>query len=300
VDALTTALNAVLPTFFLIGLGALADRVFPALHLETLTRLSVYFLIPALIVSALATTDLSLASALGLSGAYLVYLLVLGGLAAVSARSLGLAAMQGVVVTSIFGNTGNMGLPITLFAYGQAGLERAVVLMVVSLVAMFVVGPAVLASGNVHWAARLRDTLKLPPLWATVVGIGLNVSGLELPLSAERGVSLLAGAAIPLMLFSLGMQMRRSWVWEVGAAALRTTWVRLLLGPFVAYGCGLLFGLAPLDIRVLVLSAAMPAAVTMFVVAVEVQGDYRGVARSVVATTVGSLLAIIAVLYLFP
>ena len=94
--------------------------------------------------------------------------------------------------------------------------------------------------------------------------------------------------------------MRRSWVWEVGEAALRATGLRLLVGPFIAYGAARLVGLEPLDLKVLVLSAAMPAAVTMFVVAVEVGGDYQGVARTVVATTVGSLAAIVAVLFLLP
>ncbi len=298
-DALKTALDAVLPTFFLIGLGALADRFFPSLSLETLTRLSVYFLIPALIVNALSTTDLSLASALNLSGAYLLYLLVLALLAFLSAKSLNPSQQGGVMVTTIFGNTGNMGLPITLFAYGQAGLERAVVLLVVSLTAMFVVGPTLLAGGQVKLSS-FREALRLPPIWATALGVFVNVSAWPLPESAERGISLLGSAAIPIMLFSLGLQMRRSWVWEVGSAALRSASVRLGAGPLLAYGLGRLLGLEPLDTQVLVLSAAMPAAVTMFVVAVEVGGDYQGVARSVVATTLGSLPAIVAVLYFFP
>ena len=299
-DALQTALNAVLPTFFLIAMGAFADKLFPKLHLETLTRLSVYFLIPALVFAALANTDLTLGSAARLSGAYLLYLLVLGVVAAAGSAGLTSAQTRGVVTTTLFGNTGNMGLPITLFAYGQAGLERAVVLLVISLSLMFIVGPTVLAGGDGKLSQRFKEALKLPPMWATLAGIALNLAAFQLPVSLERGVSLLADAAIPIMLLSLGMQMRRSWVWEVGEAALRATGLRLLVGPFIAYGAARLVGLEPLDLKVLVLSAAMPAAVTMFVVAVEVGGDYQGVARTVVATTVGSLAAIVAVLFLLP
>ena len=298
--ALQTALNAVLPTFFLIFLGAFADKLFPKLDIETLSKLSVYILIPALIFDALAKTDLSLGSAAWLSCGYLLYLLVLGLISLPLTSRFSGQKQRGILVTTLFGNTGNMGLPITLFAYGQAGLERAVILLVVSLILMFVVGPALLTGSNDRLLTRIKAALKLPPIWATLAGLGLSVYQVDLPISLERTSSLLGSAAIPIMLLSLGMQMRRSWVWDIGGAAISTAALRLGLGPFVAYGVARLLQLDALDQSVLVLSAAMPAAVTMFVVAVEVKGDKEGVARSVVATTVGSLLAIMLVLFFFP
>ena len=299
-DAFITALNAVIPTFILVALGALADKRFPNLHLETLSRLSVYFLIPALIFSALARTDLTLNSALLLSGAYVLYLLVLGATALLGSRGLSREKRGGLIIATLFGNTGNMGLPITLFAYGQAGFERAVVLLVISLTIMFIVGPAVLANQGGRLRERLKDALKLPPIWATLAGISINFLPSGLPISLDRGIELLGNAAIPVMLLSLGIQMRRGWVWEIGPAALRATLLRLVVGPFIAYGVARVLGLEALDTKVLVLSAAMPTAVTMFVVAVEVGGDYQGLARSVVMTTIGSLAAIMVVLFFFP
>lgn len=299
-DAIATSFNAVVPTFLLIALGAFADRLFPKLHMETLTRLAIYFLIPALVFAALARTDLTLGGASRLSLAYVLYLVALGVISWLGSRDLPAQEQRGIVVTSLFGNTGNMGLPITLFAYGAAGLDRAVVLLVVSLVLMFAVGPSMLSGKTTSVRGRILEALRLPPIWATVLGVAINGAGWELPVSLERGVSLLADAAIPVMLLSLGVQMRRSWVWSVSGPALRATLYRLAAGPAVAFGAAVAFSLADLDRNVLILSAAMPAAVTMFVVAVEVDGDYAGVARAVVATTVGSIFAITAVLFFFP
>jgi predicted permease len=300
VDALQAALDAVLPTFLIIILGAAADRFLPNLSVDTLSRLSIYFLIPALVLGAVAGTDLSLGSALLITLGYLFYLLILGLVSWFGSGGLSRAQRRGVLVASLFGNTGNMGLPITLSAYGQAGLERAVVVLVVSLAAMFAVSPPLLAGETKGLRRRIIQTLKLPPIWATLIGIILNLGDVRLPLSLERGISLLGSAAIPIMLFSLGIQMQRSWVWAVGGAAVRTSGFRMLLGPFIALGCAYILGLPPLDTKVLVLSAAMPVAVTVFVVALEVKGDYQGVARSVVATTVLSLLAVTGVLYFLP
>ena len=298
--ALSTALEAVIPTFVLIAVGALADRWLPSLNMETLTRLSVYVLIPALVFDTLATTALPLDQASRLALAYVAYLAVLGAAAVLSARGSSGAAARALIACSLFGNTGNMGLPITLFAYGSAGLERAVVIFVVSTLVMFALAPPLLAGGRIPWGRRLRQALLLPPLWAAVLAIGANLAQLGMPLVIERSVGVLGGAAIPIMLLSLGLQMRRSWVWNVSGTALRATAVRLLVGPPVAALVALTLALPPLDRNVLILGATMPVAVTMFVVAVEVKGDYASVARTVVVMTVASALAITAVIALLP
>ncbi len=298
--ALLTALEAVIPTFLLIAVGALADRWLPSLNMETLTRLSVYVLIPALVFETLAATALPIDQASRLALAYVAYLAVLGVAAALSARGLPAAAARALIACSLFGNSGNMGLPITLFAYGSAGLERAVVIFVASTLVMFALAPPLLAGGRIPWGQRLRQALLLPPLWAAVLGIGANLAQFGMPLVIERSVGVLGGAAIPIMLLSLGLQMRRNWVWNVSGTALRATAVRLLVGPPVAALVALALALPALDRNVLILGAAMPVAVTMFVLAVEVEGDYASVARTVVAMTVASALAITAVIALLP
>jgi malate permease and related proteins len=250
--ALQTALDAVIPTFILIALGGLIDKRLKGLSIETLSRLSIHLLVPALVFAALSETNLSLSSAALLTFAYLLYLFVLGLISLVGIRGLQKDEARAVIVSTLFGNTGNMGLPITLFAYGQEGLERAVVLLVISLAAMFVAGPFMLAGGNVNLRQRAIETFKLPPVWATFAGVALNLLNISLPISLTRALDLLGDAAIPLMLVALGMQMARSWTWQVGQAAMRTTVLRLLVGPFIAYGVAKLLGLSPLDTNVLI------------------------------------------------
>lgn len=297
-------MNAVVPTFVLIIAGALADRAFPKLNIETLTRLSVHFFIPALIFNALMNTSLTFAEASLLGLGYLIYLVLLGAVTFLLGRGLTQKQKRGMVVSSLFGNTGNMGLPVTLFAYGQAGFERAVVLLVVSLMLMFVIGPALLAdkahAQQANIWQRFIAAFKLPPIWATLAGLAFNGLDWTLPVGLMRGVELMANGAIAVMLLSLGMQTRRSWQWGLDAVSQRATALRLIAGPMIAYAAALLISLPLLDRNVLVLSAAMPTAVTMFVVAVEVGGDRAGVARAVVATTVGSIVAITVVIVLLP
>ena len=137
---------------------------------------------------------------------------------------------------------------------------------------MFIAGPIMLAGGG-DLKKRAIETFKLPPVWATVIGVSFNLFNIHLPLSISRGLELLGDASIPLMLVALGMQMQRSWTFQVGAAAVRTVIFRLILGPFIAYGVAWLLGLSTLDRNVLLLSAVLPVAVTMFVIALEVKVD---------------------------
>ena len=297
-DAIQTALNAVIPTFLLIFTGALADKLFPKLDLATLTKLSIYFLIPALILNALAKTSLSFADAGLLSLAYILYLIVLGLISFIASKPYKKTVAGAIIVSTLFGNTGNMGLPISKFAYGEAGLERAVVLLVISLIIMFVVGPTVLSGKTDSIKKRFIDAMKLPPIWASLAGILINVLAIPIPQSLDRSINLLGSGAIPILLLSLGIQMRRSWTWKIDGSALSTTGLRLLVGPIVAYFVAKMLGLASLDLKILVLSASMPAAVTMFIVALEVKGAYETVAKSVVATTIASILAISVYIYL--
>lgn len=297
-DAIQTALNSVIPTFLLIFTGALADKYFPKLDLGTLTKLSIYFLIPALILNALAKTKLSFADAGLLSLAYIIYILVLGAIAYFSTKGQTKTVAGAIIVSTIFGNTGNMGLPISQFAYGEAGLERAVVLLVVSLIIMFVVGPTALSGKADSLRKRFIDAIKLPPIWASLIGISINFFNIPIPQSIDRSINLLGSGAIPILLISLGIQMKRTWTWKIDSSALATTGLRLLIGPVVAYLVAKLLGLATLDIKILVLSATMPAAVTMFIVALEVKGAYETVAKSVVATTIASIFALSAIIYI--
>ena len=99
-------------------------------------------------------------------------------------------------MTTLFANTGNMGLSLSLFAYGNSGLERSVIIFVLSMLLMFTVGPALLTGGG-HFGQRLLDTWRWPPVWAAVGGVLLNVTHLQLPLFLERVLNLLGSGRRP-------------------------------------------------------------------------------------------------------
>ncbi|WP_189012036.1 AEC family transporter [Deinococcus malanensis] len=297
-QALTTVL---LPVFLVAGLGALLASRFP-IDQTTIARVTLYLLSPALVLDVILRTPIRAAEAVQLGAAYLLTLggcLLLGwvlGLGKADSLRRSLSASVGIW------NSGNMGLPIALFAFGQAGFERATVLFLASFIGMYAVAPAIYTLGRPGAGARqtLRDLLRLPAVWVTGVALVLRGLHITLPEGITRGVELLAQATLPMVLLSLGLQLGAGgWppltrrIWLASAA-------RLVGGPLIALASGAAVGLHGPGLAVLVLSASMPTAVNALLLAREYEADTDTVAGVVLLSTLGSVVTVAAVVTLLP
>ncbi|MFC4427905.1 AEC family transporter [Deinococcus navajonensis] len=288
-----------LPVFFVAGLGALLASRFPV-DQATIARVTLYLLSPALVLDVVLRTPVHPVEAARLGAAYLLTLggcLLLGwilGLGRPNDQRRSLSASVGIW------NSGNMGLPIALFAFGQGGFERATVLFLASFIGMYAVAPAIYSLGRPSDRAAWKEVLRLPAIWVTVAGLTLRALHVTLPQGLSRGVELLAQATLPMVLLSLGLQLGAGgWpaltrqIWLASAA-------RLLGGPVIALASGVLLGLQGQSLAVLVLSASMPTAVNALLLAREYQADTETVAGVVLLSTLGSVLTVAAVVAWLP
>ncbi|MEM9162963.1 MAG: AEC family transporter [Cyanobacteria bacterium P01_F01_bin.4] len=289
-------ISAVLPIALVALVGVYVGRSFEP-DLKTLARLTIYALLPALVLTSLAETTLALGSAIALVTAFLINTALLYLLAISLGRGLKLPTdeQKSLIATTLFANVGNMGLPFVLFSLGEAGLERAVVYLVGSSLMIASVFPIVLKGAGIR--AGISFTLRLPVLWAALLGLALQASGEMLPLPVERGMTLLAGGAIPIALLTLGIQLSQT-KFVFGGYELFGSVLRLVISPLMAYVIGRILGLEGLDLQVLVLQAAMPVAVNSLIWVTELGGDPVRVARTIVLSTLLSFLTLPAVLWL--
>jgi predicted permease len=289
-DALALLLDVVAPVFLVILVGGVVGRRF-ALEVRHVNRLALYAAVPALAFRTLANLELAAGEAGRLLAAYALYLALAAALAAlVGARWPG-PARRALVGTSLLGNAANLNLPVALFAFGPAGLDRALILFVATSLAMYTVGPALL--GRAAGPGRaLRTVATFPVAWAVVAGAAVNVASATLPLPIERAVDLLADAAIPMVLLALGVQLAATGRFRPGGRAWTGVGLKLVAGPALAAGAGLALGLTGLDLAVLVLMGAMPTAVNAAMLAIEFGGEARQVSDTVVAATALSLVAL--------
>lgn len=287
-------LEVVLPVFAVVAVGAWVGRRFD-LQVGPINRLAIYAAVPALAFRTMAGIEMAWGPALHLVGGYLAFLVVMGALAAAIGWRWLPPRRRTLIGTSVFGNAANLNLPVALFAFGQPGLDRALVLYVVTALALFGLGPLLLGRATGLRTAA-RTALGFPVLWAAILGLLVNAMGVTLPVGAARAVGLLADAAVPVVLLSLGVHMARTVRWRPSGRTWAAVAIKLLLGPLAAAGVGTAVGLAGLDLAVLILLGAMPTAINAAMLAVEFGGEAEQVGEAVVTGTAMALLTLPAVL----
>lgn len=287
---MTAFLPAILPVSLIVIIGIIAGRTL-SLDTKTLSQLAIYILSPALIAGSLYRTTLSLESSLGIVSGYILTIISVYLIAAASTWIVKLPPQVGksLIASSIFPNTGNLGLPLIAFSLGEAGLERAIICMIISSIIIFTIGPALLQGGAI--ATGFRLVLKLPLIWAMLAGIILRLLQIDLPFRLDDGIRMLGSAAIPLGLVLLGMQLS-STRFELSLYEACAAFMRLLGAPLCAYLIGQNLGLTGLDLQVLILQCAMPTAVNTVVLVTQFGGDAPRTARCVVVSTMLSFITL--------
>lgn len=277
-----TVLNIVAPVFCLAGVGYVWVKLGYDYPVQFITRLAMTIAVPCLIFTALmqSQADLRALSTLPIAS-ILTHFAVLGFFAAL--LSLWRLDRQTYLAPMTFGNTGNLGLPLSLFAFGQTGLEMAVVILAISAVLGFTIGIGLVA-GQGAFGKMLRE----PMIWATLLGAIFLWQGWQTPQAVTRTLELTGQMAIPLMLITLGVAIGRLNATRLKLAA-GLSLIKLLVCVAIAWVIGLWFQLDHIAFGVLVLQTATPVAVTSYLLAEKYGADSESVAGMVMVSTLMSV-----------
>lgn len=191
-----------------------------------------------------------------------------------------------------FPNTGNMGLPLSLFAFGETGLAYGIAFFVTGTVLQFTVGVAV-SSGRLG----LKDLVRAPVLYATAAAVVLLVLGITPPRWLLNTTRLVGDLTIPLMLLTLGVSLARLQVSSFGRSAAFAV-LRLASGVAIGIGVAHLLGLEGAARGVTIIEATMPAAVLNYLLASRYQRQPEEVAGIILLSTLLSFLTLPALLSL--
>ena len=191
----------------------------------------------------------------------------------------------------MFSNSGNMGVPLIILTFGSAALPAAVLLFAIENFLHFLLGQQMITQ---RWS--LKSVLQNPMIMATLLGIGVAISGLVVPEYLRLPIHMLGQVSIPLLLFSLGVRMISIDLndWRIGSVA-------ALVCPLSGLAIGIPFvQLLPLpgeQASMLLLFSALPPAVLNFLVAERFNQEPQKVASIVLIANFASILIIPAVLW---
>ena len=191
----------------------------------------------------------------------------------------------------MFNNSGNLGLPLAVLAFGEDALPAAVVLFLVENLLHFTVGLYIL-----DHKTNPINVLKMPMIVATIAGLVWSTFDLALPAGLRTAIDMLGQICIPLMLFALGVRMTSVDLthWKVGV------WGAILCplsGLAIAFPLQMVLQLEPIQFTYLALFAALPPAVLNYMVSERYQQEPHQVASIVLLGNMFSLLIIPVTLY---
>ncbi len=183
-------------------------------------------------------------------------------------------------------NCGNMGIPLCLFAFGEAGMSYAIAYFTVGCIFQFTV-MLFISHGNLSPGSLVRVSL----LWGVVAALLFLGTGTTPPVWLMNVTELLAGFTIPMMLITLGASLARLKVIKFGKIATIGT-IKMLGGIGIGIATANLFGFTGVERNVLILQMSMPVAVFSYLLAAKYNRNPEEVASLIFTTTLISFITV--------
>ena len=275
------------PVFFIVGIGFLLGKKNPNFDTSFITTYAGNFGTPALVIFALTaggvTFDvfkefffyaLILLTAFGIIG--LIFLILMK------------KDYVRELPTFFLPNTGNMGIPICLFAYGELGMGIGAAISSLVVLLHFTL--------NIFLAKRAFDfqtIFKSPAFYAIIITVLFLYFEQPVPQFVMNTVMLLAYGMIVMILMSLGIALTQMKVFSFKDAIITSTG-RVILGPIIGFIIIKIFGLSGISAGVVLIQSSMPSAILCYLVAsmYSPKEIVDNISSTIVVSTIMSLVTI--------
>ena len=284
--------EVIFPVFFVIGVGYYLGKKNPKIDTNFITNFAGNIGTPAMIFYTVTTTGITPSIFIH----YFFYALVMiGGFAVLGLLILLLLKkdLSMELPPLILPNTGNMGVPICLFAYGTAGLGVASAVASVIILFHFTLG-VFLADRKFNFKVITKN----PPFYAIIFSAFILFNEIELPKFVINTTEWLMYATIFLILMSLGIALTRLKVFSLNKAIISSI-SRIVVGPIIGFSLIYFFNLTGFAAGVLLIQCSMPSAVLTYLVG-SMYSERKvvdSVASVIVTSTVMSFITIPIVVY---
>ena len=282
----STFANNILPIILLSGAGFALGKLLQ-IEPRSLGRVVFYVFSPVLLFDLLIQNQLQLTEAAIVIVFALSFILTIGALTYVLGVFLKLErpSLVAILITTMFANTGNYGLPLVSFAFGEPALPYAGIYFATTTLLFYTLGVFLASLGHMSLKEAILGLFRIPPLYAVLLAVLINTLNIEIPMPVARAVELAAGGTIPLMLILLGVQLTHVEFSGNQRALQLSVALRLVVAPLVALLFAGLFGLQDVSRQSSITQASMPSMVSATVLATEYNLDSRLVTAVVFVST---------------
>ena len=207
-----------------------------------------------------------------------------------------------MILSSVFMNNGNYGTPVALFAFGAAGFDVAVILMVIQQLIMSTVGLYYAAKGS-ETAAGFRVAMvavvRMPVVYGAILGIAVQLSHFSIPKEIYKPIDMISDATIPTIMIILGMQLANISLRTIEVEKMTYALViKFLVSPLLAVIFAMLLPVSEVVKDIMILMAAMPTAANTTMFALQFNTKPEFVSSVTLVSTLMSLITLPIVLYI--
>ena len=285
--------EVVFPVFFVVGIGYYLGKKNPKIDTKFITNFAANIGTPAMVIYAVTSTGINFEI---FRDYFWYYLLAIICFSIVGIINLFLINTKDIIrelPPLIFPNTGNMGLPICLFAYGSQGLGVSASITSLIILMHFTVG-VFLADRKFN----LDVIIKNPPFYAIIFSSIVLFYEIDMPVFVINTTEWLMYVTIFLILMSLGIALTRLKVFSLNKAVISSI-TRMFIGPLIGIGLIWFFDLEGSAAGVLLIQCSMPSAVLNYLVGsiYSPKKVVDSVASTIVVSTVMSFITIPIVVY---
>ena len=258
-DLIIKLFDVLFPVFLTIGIGYFYGKKYPKFNTQPITTFAGNFGLPSIIFYSLTTSGIDIQIFLKFSYYTFLYVLIFSIIGFFVIRIFNKDVYR-LLPPLILPNTGNMGMPLCLFAYGTVGLSIATAITSVILVFHFSLG-ILLASRRFS----IMPLLKCTPIYSLIFSLIFVYYKIPAPKFLENATFLIGYSTIFLVLMSLGIALSKLKVFFL-KETFTYSLVRIVIGPFVGFWFVKFFNLTGVEAGVMFIQASMPSAILTYLV----------------------------------
>jgi malate permease and related proteins len=291
-DLLSKLFEVLFPVFLIIGIGFWYGKKDPKFNTKFITTFAGNFGLPSIIFYSLTTTSISFELFLRFSYYITLYVGIFAVIGLIILKILNKDIYR-LLPPLILPNTGNMGMPLCLFAYGKIGLAIATAITAMILVFHF--------SLNILLASKrfsLKPLFECIPVYALLISLLFVYFKIPAPKFLENATFLIGYSTIFLVLMSLGVALSKLKVFSIKETIIYS-FVRVIIGPIVGLAFVKFFNLTGVEAGVMFIQSSMPSAVLTFLVS-EIYSPKKisnSIASTVALSTFLSFFTLIVVVF---
>src|SRR5215212_6276005 len=241
---ISTFANNILPIVLLAGAGFALGKMLQ-IDPRSLGRVVFYVFSPVLLFDLLVNNQLKIKEAAIVVVFAVCFILFMGLITLLIGYFLKLErpALVAILITTMFANTGNYGLPLVSFAFGEQALSYAGIYFATTTLLFYTLGVFLASLGHMSFKQALLGLFRIPTMYAALLAVLINLWQIEIPVPVARAVELAANGTIPLMLILLGVQLTRVELSGNQRAMQVSVVLRLIVAPLAALLFAAVFGL---------------------------------------------------------